>query len=425
MMKKQIIVGMLTILLSGLWLCGENMTGFRGNNRQGIFAGSGLLKAWPEGGLEPLWVYSELGAGWGSPTIVDDRIFITGSDPANPKMEMLTCLNAKGEKQWSVQTAEAWAKSYSGARTTPTYVPGENHGEGHLFVITGAGVLVCVAEKDGRVAWKQNVAQDYQGQPGTWGYAESVAAADGKVFASPGGDKASMVAFDQKTGKVVWEAPPLQDRTGYVSPVLLKGQLIQVGAKYVFGIDLRTGQLKWKFDYLAYGGACIADRGEINCNSVLVKGNQILVSNGYDHEAVMLELQPSGNDVKVRWTNAELDPQHGGLVEYDGKIYGSNWINNSAGNWMCVDWDTGKTLYNTPWDKLGKGQIIAADGMLYLYEDKRGTVALAKPNPERLDIVSQFPFKLGSKEHWAHLAIYDGILYLRRGNALAAYDIRE
>ena len=145
-MKKQIIVGMLTNILSGLWLCGENMTGFRGNNRQGIFAGSGLLKAWPEGGLEPLWVYSELGAGWGSPTIVDDRIFITGSDPANPKMEMLTCLNAKGEKQWSVQRRSlgkiylrcpyhtdlrAWRKSRGRAS----------------FVITGAGVLVCVAEK--------------------------------------------------------------------------------------------------------------------------------------------------------------------------------------------------------------------------------------------------------------------------------------
>ena len=86
--------------------------------------------------------------------------------------------------------------------------------------------------------------------------------------------------------------------------------------------------------------------------------------------------------------------------------------------------NSGKTLYNTPWDKLGKVQIIAADGMLYLYEEKRGTVALAKPNPARLDIVSQFSFRLGSKEHWAHPVICDSKLYLRRGNALAVYDIR-
>ena len=91
---------------------------------------------------------------------------------------------------------------------------------------------------------------------------------------------------------------------------------------------------------------------------------------------------------------------------------------------MCVDWNSGETLYDTPWDNLGKGQIIAADGMLYLYEEKRGTVALAKPNPAQLDIVSQFSFTLGSKEHWAHPVICDGRLYLRRGNALAVYDIR-
>ena len=419
-MTKRIVVGMLAVLLSGLWIRGEDVTGFRGKNQQGIFAGSGLLKTWPEAGLEPLWVYSELGAGWGSPVIADKRIFISGSDPADPKMELLTCLNAKGEKKWSVQTAEAWAKSYPGARATPAYVPGENRREGHLFVMTGGGVLVCVAEKDGRVVWKQNVAQDYQGKPGSWGYAECVTVADGKVFASPGGSKASMVAFDQKTGKVIWEAPSLQDRTGYVAPVLLKGQLIQVGAKYVFGVDIRTGKLKWKLNYLEYGGK----RVEINCNPVLVKGSQILVNSGYDHGSVMLELQPSGDSVKVRWSNAELDPHHGGLVEYNGKIYGSNWTNNSAGNWMCVDWNSGETLYDTPWDNLGKGQIIAADGMLYLYEERRGTVALANPNPARLDIVSQFPFKLGSKEHWAHPVICDGKLYLRRGNALAVYDIQ-
>ena len=137
--------------------------------------------------------------------------------------------------------------------------------------------------------------------------------------------------------KIVW-CPPC--RIAWLCLSVSEGQLIQ-WRQIRFGVDLRTGQLKWKFDYLAYGGACIADRGEINCNSVLVKGNQILVSNGYDHGSVMLELQPSGKDVKVRWTNAELDPQHGGIVEYNGKIYGSNWINNNAGNWMCVDWNSG------------------------------------------------------------------------------------
>ncbi|MFA6929933.1 MAG: PQQ-binding-like beta-propeller repeat protein [Lentisphaeria bacterium] len=420
-MSKRLLVLVCSALLSTCFSrAAEEVLGFRGKNQQGFFAEKDLLKSWPVAGLKPLWVYAELGAGWGSPVIAGKRIFITGSDPSDTKMEMLTCLNSKGEKRWSVRLGEAWSKSYPGARTTPTYVAGEKRREGHLYVFTGSGVLVCVAEKDGRIIWQQNVAQDYQGKPGSWGFAECVTVAEGKVFASPGGDKASMVAFDLKTGKVVWETPALRDRTGYIAPVLLKGQLIQVGAKYIFGVDVRSGKLKWKLNYMEYGGK----RGEINCNPVLVKGSQILVSSGYDHGAVMLELQPSGDDVKVRWSNPELDSHHGGLVEYNGKIYASNWTNNSTGNWICVDWNSGKTLYDSPWENLGKGQIVAADGMLYLYEEKRGTVALAKPNPVKLDIVSKFPFNLGSKEHWAHPVICDGKLYLRRGNALAVYDIR-
>jgi hypothetical protein len=39
---------------------------------------------------------------------------------------------------------------------------------------------------------------------------------------------------------------------------------------------------------------------------------------------------------------------------------------------------------------LNQGQIISADGMLYLYEERTGHVALAKPNPAKLEIISEF-----------------------------------
>jgi outer membrane protein assembly factor BamB len=93
------------------------------------------------------------------------------------------------------------------------------------------------------------------------------------------------------------------------------------------------------------------------------------------------------------------------------------------GNWLCIDWNTGKTIYETKWDELGKGSIITADGMLYIYEEKRGTLGLVKPG-DHLDVVSQFRIDFGSKEHWSHPTISDGILYVRHGNALAAFDLR-
>ena len=110
-------------------------------------------------------------------------------------------------------------------------------------------------------------------------------------------------------------------------------------------------------------------------------------------------------------------------VLVDGRLYGSNMANNNGGKWMCVDWETGKTIYETPWGNLGKGTVIYADGMLYLYEEKRGTFGLLKPG-DSFDVVSSFQVNFGSKEHWAHPVICDGMLYVRHGDVLAAFDIK-
>lgn len=55
----------------------------------------------------------------------------------------------------------------------------------------------------------------------------------------------------------------------------------------------------------------------------------------------------------------------GGYVLVNGKIYGSNWINNNDGAWCCVDWATGETNYETKWTGgAGKGSIISADNCM-------------------------------------------------------------
>jgi hypothetical protein len=93
---------------------------------------------------------------------------------------------------------------------------------------------------------------------------------------------------------------------------------------------------------------------------------------------------------------------------------------------VAVDWNTGKTLYENPWaGGKSKGSIIAADNMLYCYDERRGTVGLVKPNPEKFDVVSEFKITKGDGPHWAHLVIHDGILYVRHGSALMAYKIKR
>ena len=389
---------------------------FRGENAQGKFNETGLLKQWPEEGLEPKWTYSELGAGWGSVIKVGDRLYVTCLDKENNRMEAVACLDLDGKMLWQSAFGKIWQQSFQSARTTPTYV------DGKLVVMTGSGVIACLDAKEGKKLWDKNLAETYETRFGPWGMAESLVVKDGKVFVTVCGRKALAVALKLEDGSVVWETPSNNDRCAYVSPVFCEDQLILMTAKKVTGVNPATGEVYWDTDYATYARPSRSQG--LNCNPPIVKGNRFFVSAGYDQGGVMYELLPEKKGVKVLWNSKVLDPHHDGMVEVDGKIYGSSWINNDSGNWICLDWETGKTIYEQPWERRGKGIIIYADGLLYIYEEKRGTIALLKPG-ETFEVVSRFQIRFGTREHWSHPVISDGILYVRRGNALAAFDIRE
>jgi hypothetical protein len=110
-----------------------------------------------------------------------------------------------------------------------------------------------------------------------------------------------------------------------------------------------------------------------------VEGNMVYVTGGYDTGGMMVKIGDDGKSATVVWTDPVLDDHHGGVVMVNGYIYGSNWINNSTGNWCCIDWKTGKKIWEEKWNC--KGSIISAEGMLYIYEEKNGNIELLKANP--------------------------------------------
>ena len=136
----------------------------------------------------------------------------------------------------------------------------------------------------------------------------------------------------------------------------------------------------------------------------------------------MVEMSEDGTSVTEKWSNMTLDNHHHGLIELEGNIYGSNWISNSKGKWLCLDWNSGETKYETEW--LTKGALIYADGLLYILEEKAGTVALVKPNTQSFEIISSFKLQGGSGPFWAHPFIANGKLYLRHGDVLFVYNIK-
>ena len=203
-----------------------------------------------------------------------------------------------------------------------------------------------------------------------------------------------------------------------------KRQIVGSTAKHIFGVNPENGEIEWSF-----GEWGPSDRDakwpNIAPNTPIFKDGKLFFCHGYNINGVMLQLADDLKSVSVVWRTDVLDTHHGGYVEVNGTIYGSNWINNNQGNWCAIDWNTGAAGYETAWQGgKGKGSIIAADGMLYCYDERRGAVALVRPNPAKFDIVSEFRITKGVGPHWAHPVIVNGVLYIRHGFALMAYKVR-
>jgi hypothetical protein len=122
----------------------------------------------------------------------------------------------------------------------------------------------------------------------------------------------------------------------------------------------------------------------------------------------------------VAWMNDVCDYRFTGLL-LDGYIYGS-FSDNKDLTWRCTNWETGEEMYRTR--ELGFGCSIFADGRLYTYTNK-GELAMIKPDSSRLNIISQTKITHGSGLHLSMPTIHHGVLYIRHGNALIAYELKN
>jgi outer membrane protein assembly factor BamB len=412
-MKKITLVSLAIIISISNSFC-QILSEWRGIGRTGVYNEKGLMKKWPEQGPEMLWHMDGLPKGFSSVSIANNTIYLTG---IKDSIDILIAADMQGKLKWQTPFGHAWTASFTDSRCTPTV---ENN---RLYVSSGNGDVACLNAIDGKVLWKVKAMEKFSGSYGKWGIAESPLLVDNKVIFTPGGEKTTVVALDKNTGETVWQTESLHDNAAYISPLLIekggKKLIVQVTENFILGVNADNGNILWKYDFGKFKDKKFWN---IHTNTPLYYNNEIYVSTGYNHDGVKLKLSDDASSVSEVWRDTVLDCHHGGVVRIGNYIYGSNWISNSKGNWCCLDWTTGKSMYEKEWNS--KGQIIADEDMLYLYDEKKGELALVKADPNKFEVISSFKVPMGTGQHWAHPVIHDGILYVRHGDVLMAYNIK-
>jgi len=412
----QILLAFLPLVYSSL--VSDEIAQWRGPDRNGIYMESELMKSWPEEGPELSWSFEGIGDGYSSVSVYNEVIYATGKKDS---VEFLTALNLSGNQLWQISYGLTCRQSFRETRCTPTI---END---NAYLISGRGEVVCISITNQEILWKVDAFTKFGGAHSTWEIAESPLIVDNKVIYTPGGDNTTMIALDKLSGETIWQTESLHDSTAYVSPVYFerggKKIITTLTRNYLVGIDSKDGGILWTYQYSELERPTNhPESPHINCNSPIYNDGNLFITSGYDHISAMFDLSEDGSEITLKWKQPALDTHHGGVVLVNGYLFGSNWVDNSNGNWVCVNWDTGEVMYEHEWQT--KGSIIAADNMLYVYEERRGHIGLLKADPDQFNMASSFRNKLGTGPHWAHPVIKNGVLYIRHGKVLSAFQIK-
>ena len=408
MMAGKILAGMLAMTaLAGI---AADWPQWRGPDRDGISKEKGILADWSQPPPQ-LWKVTLPGAGYNAPAVAGGTIFLTGSSGSGKTCTgTLVALNpADGAVKWQYEYGPEWGASYESARTTPAVA------DGRIYLVSGMGRVVCVNTKDGQKVWAVDTFERFKGRNITWGIAESPLLVGKKLICHPGGPDAAVAALDIATGETIWTTKGLGDASAYCSPALVtlngKKQIVTQTAENVVGIDPETGAVLWKHPH--------KNTYSVHPNTAIAVGpDLVVVSSGYGYGTECLQISADG--AKRVWQVKEADCQFHGMLLINKRLYLSGSKNKQPS--YVLDPLTGNTLSRI--EGVSRAAIIGTEAGIIGYDEDRGEIALVKLDGDKALKAGSFPVDFGKNKHWNQPVLADGVLYVRHGDVLAAYDLK-
>ena len=288
----------------------------------------GLLKKWPDGGPERVWLFENAGNGYSGFSVRDERVYTMGT---RDDEVFAFCLSFKtGKELWAEKLGSPLRNGWGhGPRSTPTL------DDDRLYMVTGRGDVICLRQKDGKKLWSRNL-KEFGGKVPTWGYSESLIVDDGRVICTPGGQDGALVALNKKNGKKLWQCAKLTGKAEYSSVVMAdingQHQYVRLLQKVIGGVDAKSGKLLWSAEWPGKTAVC---------PTPIVKGNQVYVTSGYGVGCMMLEITDRG--AKTLWQNKVMRNHHGGVVLVGDHLYG-----HADYAWVCQSWQDGTEVWRDP-----------------------------------------------------------------------------
>jgi outer membrane protein assembly factor BamB len=339
--------------------------------------------------------------GRSTPIVMNNRVYLINyqadklkvgdkeEDIPETILERVMCLDAKtGDKIWQ-HTFPVFHTDVVTSRLGWTNLAADPT-TGYVYAHGTQGLFMCL-DKNGKVVWQHSLGEEFGRVTGYGGRITSPVIDEdlviiGMVNSSWGSQAKGAnrhVAFDKRTGKIVWWSEPATSRgTYYSQPVIatINGQrLMIVGAAdgTVVAVKVRTGEPVWSYQVSV---------SAINASPV-VSGNYVYIGHGEESPGsniqgrfVCLDAgQVIKGQPKLVWEKEGLVARYASPIVHKGKLY----VPEESCTLFCLDAKTGAQLWKFRYGKSEqRGSPVLADGKLYLGE-VNAQFHILEPGPKK------------------------------------------
>jgi outer membrane protein assembly factor BamB len=380
-----------------------------GPARNGVYAGPPLSEAWGTAGPRVVW-RKPIGQGLSGPVVAQNRVILFHRVANTEVVEAIDA--ASGKTQWQYTYPTSYRDDFGfdeGPRAVPVVA------NGVVYTFGAEGQLHAVDLASGKKIWSEDTMRRFGVPKGFFGAAGSPLVEDGRVIANIGGKNAGIVAFDAKTGKVLWTAT--EDAASYSSGI---GATIAGRRTAVFltrhelvGLDPAAGQVRFQHPWRARQAA------SVNAATPIVNGDFIFVSAEYGPGAGVLRFD--GSKLTDVWSSDDVLSNHYATSVFaDGYLYGFHGRQEFGQSFRAVEFQTGKVRWSQ--DRFGAGSVTLAGNRLLILREN-GEMVLAAASPDGFKPLARAQILPATVR--AYPAIADGMVYMRNDNTLVCLDLRK
>jgi outer membrane protein assembly factor BamB len=407
MLRAAILAVVLSTPLAAV-LAANDWPQYLGPSRDGVYVGAPLNEKWPTAGPRVLWK-KQIGQGLSGPVVAGKRLILFHRVDNREIVESFDALT--GAPQWRHAYPTTYRDDFGfdeGPRAVPVVA------DGIVYTYGAEGKLSAVDLAAGKPLWTVDAMREFEVDKGFFGAAGSPLVEGGKVIANVGGKKAGIVAFDAKTGKVVWTATTdaASYSSGRAATILGKRYAVFLTRAGLVGLDPSNGQVRFQRAWRARQAA------SVNAATPLVVGNAIFVSAEYGPGAGVLQFD--GTRLSDVWlSNDVLSNHYATSVYHEGRLYGFHGRQEFGPVFRAVEMQSGKVLWST--GRFGAGSVTLAGSRLVIVRES-GELVLAATSPTSFQQIASAQVLPATVR--AYPALADGILYLRNDDTLIALDLR-